>query len=315
MILKFATTVFLVGFVLVNGSTLASYARAEQTTKDYKYYRVDAKVISLDASHSLQSYRSHGGGSGSPGSTLGYLTPVGEVSIALIIESNRFYADVTVHGRDEADAQQQRIELTNLRPTFLSLGTDEKGQTYHLNLTPSVVSVRLKSRSFQKAADDLYHLRFHSSRVVLNDNQYIGRMFASNAEVFSIEVCDIASIEFSLHHLKNAQPWGKLQDGQITLSHPDGTSIDISNVTNGEVDQIVAGGPYVVWVRWREPQQTAAQYRAAMSARREQVASGAVAVPPDTLANIDRELARTPGPWVTSSSVRSIKKSEIVGDE
>ena len=313
MILKVKPVVILGCFVLATVNTLTNYGLAEDSKENHKYYLVDAQVVSLEPSQLIATYRPYGGGSGSPGSTLGYSTPVGEVSIALIVQSDRFYADVTHKkgGKNEDDTLEQRIELTNLRPVFVTLGTDESGRSYHLNLTPTVVSVNLKPMPFQKAANDLYRLRFHSSRIVLNDTQYIGRMMASDAEVFSIEVCDVASLEFSLHHLKNAEPWGRLRDGQITLSHPDGTLIEIGNVTNGGADQLIDGGPFVVWVRWSESQQSCGEYRAGLLALRESVASGDTSATAGTLSMIDSELARKPGPWVISSGARGINKNEI----
>jgi len=318
MILKRTPTIVLECFLLMGMSALANHSFAKQTKEDYKHYYVDTKIISLDSSQSLESYRAYGGGSGGPGSTLGCSTPMEEVSIVLTVESGRFYADVMVLDKnksEEEEGQKQRIELTNLRPTFLSLGTEESGRTYQLNLMPRVVSVRLSPVSFRKAADDLYRIKFRHSRIVLNDKQYIGRMSASDAEVFSIEICDIASLEFSLHPLKNAEPWGRLQNGQITLNHPDGTSIEIGNATNGEGDQLIEGGPYTVWVRWGEPHQSVDEYRAELSAYRESIITGDVTPTAQTLAIIDRELARAPGPWVVSTGARGIRKDEIADSE
>src|SRR5258707_10831467 len=264
--------VYLCGALAITGMN-ASRSFAAQEKDSYSSYHVDASVVSLDAKQSLASYRSGGKGSGTPGAQLGYSTPEVEISIALLLESNHFYADVKTrpHGKVGDDgAKTQRVDLTSLRPSSLDLGTDKNGRVYHLNLTPSVVSVRLKPKSFQEASDELYRLQFHASRIILNDKQYVGRMLASDAQVFRIEMCGVASLEFSLRHLKGAEPWGRLQNGQITLSHPDGTSIEIGNVTNGANDHLVGGGPYTVWVRWKKPQQTIEEYRAALSQYRDQ---------------------------------------------
>jgi hypothetical protein len=199
------------------------------------------------------------------------------------------------------------------------LGTDKDGRVYHLNLTPSVVSVRLKPKSFQEASDELYRLQFHASRIILNDKQYVGRMLASDSQVFRIEMCGVASLEFSLRHLKGAEPWGRLQNGQITLNHPDGTSIEIGNVTNGAGDHLVAGGPYTVWVRWKKPEQTVEEYREALSQYRDQLKSattenGTTDTTAKALAVIEQELAREPGPWVTSCGAFDLPKKEFVRD-
>jgi hypothetical protein len=315
-------TFYWCGWLVIAGTTAGRIFAAEEKDS-YSYYHVDAAVVSLDANQSLASYRSGGKGSGAPGALLGYSTPEGDVSIDLLLESNHFYADVTTrpHGiLGDDKAKKQRVDLTNLRPASVDLGADKEGRVYHVNLTPSVVSVRLKPKSFQEASDDLYRLQFHASRIILNDKTYVGRMLASDSLVFKIEICGVASLEFSLRHLKDAEPWGRLQNGQLTLSHPDGTSIEIGNVTNGSDDRLVEGGPYTVWVRWDKPQQTIEEYRAALSAYRDQLKSGttkngATNTIPEAVAVIDQELARKPGPWVTGCSASDLPKKEFVGDE
>lgn len=311
------------GCVFALVGAMAHQTSAKQEQESYNYYHVDAAVVSLDASQSLASYRSYGSASGSPGAKLGLSTSDAQVDIELSIESDHFYADVAVgrHGKSGEDGtKKERIDLTSLRPTSLDLGSDKEGRVYQLNLTPSVALVQLRAKSFQEAADDLYRLKFHSSRIILNDKQYVGRMLASDAEVFSVELCGVAAVEFSLRHLKGAEPWGKLQNGQITLSHPDGTSIEIGNVGSGADDRLVGGGPYVVWVRWNKPHQTVEEYRTELAAYRDRMKSGAANMSrentnADTLAFIEQELAREPGPWVTACGACDLPKQEIVRDE
>ena len=318
MIRKPAGPIFLGCFALAFLDAMARHSYAEQEKEAYRHYYVEAKVVSLGADQSLTSYRSHGGGSGTPGANLGYYTPESEIRIDLTVESDRFYADVTIRGRGQAanaDVKKRRIDLTDLRPTFLDLGADNDGRNYQLNLTPSIVSKRLKAISFREAADGLYSLHFDSSRIMLNDKLYIGRMLASGAEVFSVHVCGIASIEFSLLHLKGAEPWGQLQDGHITLNHPDGTSIEFGNVTNGEDKRLIGGGPYTVWVRWGKPQQTVEEYRKSLSAYRDRIVSGETKAMAGILAVLENELAREPGAWVISCGACGPQKNDIVRDE
>ena len=299
-------------------ATTATHCVAEpafQTPDEIKTYRVEAALMGLDASQSLDSFRGGGQLWGAPGSTLGTSTPDLDISILVLVESNHLYADVTLTKRETSDADKptkQRFDLTNLRPQVVELGTAKDGKTYHLNLIPSVRTVRLRPKAFSEAADDLYRLQFHSSRVMLNDSKYVGRMLASDAEVFSMDVCDVASVEFSLRHLKDAEPWGRLQDGRITFHHPDGTTIEIDNVTNGSDDRLVGNGPYQVWVRWKKPQITAAEYRAQLNSYRDKIKSGEMPTTAGTLAAIEKELEREPGPWVVSSGARSPSTKDLV---
>ena len=291
---------------------------AQQPPDEIKTYWVDAAMNSFDASQSLDSYRGGGNLGGSPGSNLGTSTPDSDINIQLFVESNRLYADVTIDGRNKPDKnsdKKQRFDLTNLRPQVLDLGAAKDGRTYHLNLIPSVRTVKVQPKSFREAADDLYRLKFHSSRVMLNDKQYVGRMLASDSQLFSMDVCDVASLEFSLRHLKDAKPWGRLQDGRITLRHPDGTTIEIDNVTNGDDDRLIDNGPYLVWVRWQKPQVSGAEYRAQLAAYRDQIKSGEMPTTTGALAAVEKELEREPGPWVISSGAREPSKNELVADE
>jgi hypothetical protein len=210
------TTRYYFFLAIVLGSTSGAIAKPEQET--YRYYYVDADVMSLDAKQSLASYRTDGHVSGGSGATIGCSTPNMEINISLLVESDHFYADVTMKNDKKKDEKKQRVDLTNLRPVSIDVESDKEGRTYHLNLIPTIKTVRLTAKSFQEVADDVYQIKFHSSRVTLNDKQYIGNMLASDADYFSVEICGVASLEFSLRHLKDAKPWGALTDGQITMA-------------------------------------------------------------------------------------------------
>jgi len=308
--------------ILATAYIAANVARGSEEAP-YRYYHVDAAVMSLGADHSLESFRSLGGGSGTPGATLGYSTPNSEITIALLVENGRFVADL--ESRDskksgDAAAKKQRVDLTNLSPTSIDLGKDNDGRVYQLNLVPSVKSVRTSPKPFREIADDLFRLQFHSSRIILNDEKYIGRMLASDAEKFSVEICGVASIEFSLYHLKDSQPWGRLDNGHITIRNPDGTTIEIQNVTNGTDNSLIEDGPYTVWVRWKKPQSSVEEFRAALEAQREELKkaaadAGAGSTVADALATIEKELQREPGPWVMACGACGLANSEIVKDE
>jgi hypothetical protein len=303
--------------------SIAANSADGRDAETYRYYHVDAAVISLAADHSLASYRGHGGGSGTPGATLGYSTPNSDISIELLVENSQFFADVETRDSKqsgEGTPKTQRVDLTELRPTSVDLGADKDGRAYQLNLVPSVKSVRTSPKPFREVADDLYRLQFHSSRIILNDKKYVGRMLASDAEKFSIEICGVANIEFSLHHLKESQPWGRLERGQITISNPDGTTIEIQNVTNGPDNRLIEGGPCTVWVRWNKPQSSVEEYQAMLKTQREELKkaaaeAGAGSTAADALATIENELEREPGPWVVACGACGITKSEIVKDE
>jgi hypothetical protein len=300
---------------------LASSIHAQQTKESLKYYYVDACIVSLDAKQSLASYQDHGRVSGAPGSTIGNSTPTTTIGIELNVESGRFLADVTMTNKQKPEKPtKKRVDLTNLRPTSIEIETGKDGRTYQLNLVPTIKSAQLTPKSFRTATNELYRLQFHSSQVTLNDRQYVGNMLASDADYFNVEICGLASIEFSLKHLKNAKPWGTLSDGQITIANPDGNSIVISNVTNGPGERLVSGGPYTVWVRWNKPQATVEEYRTALKAQREMLAKQILPGASDEtkasiLARIDKELAREPSPWIIGCGAHDVQKKELSPDE
>ncbi len=300
-----------------------------ETPDIVRSYRIEAKVYSLGVKRNLESYRSHGSGWCSPGSTLGYGIPSKDeparININLSQRAGRLLADLITRPKGGSEERKQRVDLTDLRAKSVQLAKDSDGRTYEINLTPTVIETRVRPESFRKAVDDLYQLRFHWSRVMLNDKQYIGRMLASDSEVLSVQICGVADLEFSLHRLKDAKPWGQLQEGRIVFKHPDGTSIEIGNVTNGTDDRLVAGGPFQVWVRWQKASETVEGYRAGLSAIRDKLVSGdKVILPngdtledpntPELLLRIENELAREPGPWVTGCGARGLNSNDLVKD-
>ena len=294
-----------------------SNATEAETPSIFRHYRVDASVYSLDEDRSLDSYQSHGGGSGSVGSTLGYHVPAdrpAEIDIRLERRSGRLIADCIVKPESGESEDRRTFDLTDLRATHVPIAKDTDGRIYELNLTPSVVETRLTAKPFAEATKDLYRLRFRGSRVLLNDQTYIGRMLASNAELITVDICDLANIEFSLHQLKDAQPWGILQDGRIAITHPDGTLVEIMGVSNGSEDRPISGGPFQVWVRWHEPSTTAEAYRKSVADFRDKLAADAANAGFEWQARLDqleKELAREPGPWVIGCSACGLNARDL----
>ncbi|MCA9259195.1 MAG: sigma-70 family RNA polymerase sigma factor [Planctomycetales bacterium] len=132
-----------------------------------------------------------------------------------------------------------------------------------------------------------------------------------------VEQLPLAEIEFSLHRLKDAQPWGVLQDGRIAITHPDGTSIEIFSVANGADERIASGGPYRVWVRWNKPSTTATEFRKSIADFRENLAADARngnAERKARLEQLDKELARDPGPWIVGCSGGDLNPRDVVED-
>jgi hypothetical protein len=106
--------------------------------------------------------------------------------------------------------------------------------------------------------------------------------------------CDIpglARIEFSLLHLKDAEALGTLEDGVVNIIHQE-TAIRISDVRNGTNGQVLAGGPYRVWVRWNRPTKTIEEYRESLkhqiASLKERVQHGELTPPPGSLKRLEQ---------------------------
>ena len=73
---------------------------------------------------------------------------------------------------------------------------------------------------------------------------------------------DIRPVEQpGLFRLRNIEYFRRVRAIEFTISHDDGTSIQISGVTNGVHQQRLVGGPYQVFVRWSEPSTTIEEHK------------------------------------------------------
>lgn len=279
-------------------------------------YWVEAEGYSLGADLALESYKPGsrvGGmvGSGLGIGTLGEDEPV-SVSLRPLLKSGRLLVELTREPKSDGNESTEQHDLTNLQPKTLEVTKDKDGRTYRLTLRPSISVRDLRPKPFAEATERLYNLHFSGSRVVLNDKDYIGRMAASSADFFSIDISGFALVEFSLRRLKDAKPWGTLNGGVLTISNPDeNVFFEIGNVTNGDHEQALDGGPYQVWVRWKPPTTTIEQMRSELESLRQRVEAGEFSGQPGMAARLDTELSREPGPWVVGSSARKASAKDL----
>ena len=151
---------------------------------------------------------------------------------------------------------------------------------------------------------------------MLNDREYIGRMLASDSQLFSMDVCDVASLEFSLRHLKDAKPWGRLQDGRITLRSPrrhyDRNRQRHQRFRRSTCWQWTVSGVGPLGKATAHGRKSIVPSSPPIAIK---VKSGEMPATAGALAAIEKELERKPGPWVISSGAREPSKKEIVADE
>ncbi len=297
-------------------------------TDDYvrRVFLVDVVVCSYVPGEGIEGYDRHGSGMAVAHSSVG-LGSVGlgmkisDVSVSVKInprlEDGRFLVTINFESKNAKRVpgfEKKDLDLTDLKPLAIRLATSEKGRVYQLNLTPSVSVTDNTPRRLDVSKLHFHNWRFPNSPILVNDALYVGRISCSQNSVASVDISGVASVEFSLHQLRNAKLWGVLHNGIVTLTHPDDqTKIQISNVRNGGPHSVdLPGGPYRVWVRWSDPTYTVEQHRQMLVEMRERLVNSDF--PKAHIASLDKQLARDPNPWVSSSGIRGLRKGERVDE-
>ena len=200
-----------------------------------------------------------------------------------------------------------------LNPRSLEIARDENGRVYRLSLVPRMIE-KPKPRQFQASDLQLEYWSFPSSPVIVNDQDYVGRLAMSNGPIAWCDIPGLAKVEFSLLHLKDALALGTLEKGVINIKHEDGTTLRISDVKNGVNGDELGGGPYRVWVRWSKPTQSVAEYRASL---KQHVASlkvrfktGDVSLSPGTIERLEK-LSESDRIGLIGNGVRGVEEGDL----
>jgi hypothetical protein len=261
------------------------------------------------------------GGMTSAQASLSLGVAVGEISAFVSIRprmnEGRFLVEIDMEPAEAKEAlkfEAQTLDMTDVKPTALRLAVDATGRVHQLNLTPSVRVTDHTPRPLDVEKLRLQNWRFPNSPVLVNDATYVGQISCAQSPVAMLGISGVANVEFSLEEITDSKPWGVLQDGIVTITHPEEhTTIQISNVSNGgEHAMTLPGGPYRVWVRWKAPEFTVEEARQKLIEVRDRVvAERGSAV---GLEQLDQQLAREPTPWIYSSGVRGFNPGERVAD-
>jgi hypothetical protein len=263
-----------VAAVTAFGSTLLGQELKSEDAFTHQYW-ADARAFSLRPGEELATYHGRAGGGVGPNGTLGLGVSDHQrrfnISIVAKVKAQRFLTKVTVKPDEEdmrTQAQEVDYDLSDLNPRTLEIARDDDGRVYRFNLVPRIIE-KPKPKQFKASDLQLEYWRFPSSPVILNDQDYIGRLAMSSGPIAWCDIPGLAKVEFSLLHLKDATASGTLKDGVIDIAH-DGTTLRISDVKNGVNTDVLSGGPYRVWVRWTKPTQSVEEYRESM---KKQIAS------------------------------------------
>jgi hypothetical protein len=276
----------------------AGYTSAVAPRPEGRQYYVNATPFSLKPGDELATYHGYGSGGTSPGSTFGFgVNDHGrrfEVLVTGKLSSNRFGAVVKIIPEKEdgrTPAQDKEYDLSDLQPKSVELARDDDGRVYRLNLLPHIQEPP-QPKQFKVRELNLDAWTFPASPVVINDEDYVGELSAGTGPIAEFEVPGLAKVEFSLLHLKNAAPYGTLQNGMVNIIHPNGTTVRISNVKNGTNAEVLGGGPYQVWVRWDKPRETLDEYhktlKAMIAGMKDQAKKGELSLPPGSLERVKK---------------------------
>lgn len=297
-----------------------SIGQAAEDEPALRSYEIRVDLFSIEPGAGIATYQDHGSGAVSGAGTMrmGVLHDARhfDVNVTPLFRKGQLLAKVTVEPA-ASDSMTKMIEkefdLKELQSQTLDLARDSDGRVYRMNLTPHVVT-HPKPTQFRAGDLRLDFLSFPSCPVILNDQEYVGHLAASAASLAYIDILNVGLVEFSLLHLKDSQPWGSLQDGILQIRHENGTTISINGVKNGWHRETLPGGPYTIWVRWKDSTMTEEAYRAGIQNSIKEIKSGIAngdpTIGPDTLKDLER-LTGTEHPRMMTSGLRPVRSDEL----
>lgn len=241
--------------------------RSSAHDQDYsRRYSFEIELYSYNPELGIASYQRIGSGSGIGNASVS-MGGVGKRLFSVVVESafrsGQYVATVRVEPKEDDSvtvATQREFILSNLEPQTLEIARNDDGRVYRLQIIPKIVAPQKPTR-ISVADLKLDQWSFLDSIVLLNDQDYVGRIVARGGPMASIDLAGVAKVDFSLIPFRDAAPDGVLKDGVVTLRRSDGTSIQIANVAIGVPGSQLSVGPYEVFVLWSEPSLTLAQYR------------------------------------------------------
>lgn len=305
--------------VVACGSSLLGQEPKSEDSFTHQYW-ADSRTYSLRPGEEFATYRSSPSGGVGPNGTLslGFNDQHRrfKVSIVAKVKAQRFLAKVTVTPDEEdmrTQSQEVDYDLSDLNPRKLEIARDDDGRVYWFSLVPRIIQ-NPKPQQFKASDLQLEYWRFTSSPVILNDQDYIGRLAMSSNPIAWCDIPGLAKVEFSLLHLKDATASGTLEDGVINIAH-DGTTLRISDVKNGRNADVLSGGPYRVWVRWTKPTQSVEEHHESLKKQiaslKQRINSGDLSLPSKTLEHLET-MSQSGRIGLIGYGMRGVKEGDLV---
>jgi hypothetical protein len=297
-------------------------AGEEREAGGAQFYSIDVALLSFLPGEGLEACRSYGGGAASGNATVGHWVKDGNrnfgVTVECIMTSHRFWATVRIEPSESDESTEARVhelDLSGFEPQAIDMAKDGDGRVYRLNLMPSV-QIAAAPKRFRSQDLRLEDWSFPNCPIILNDERYLGRISCSHGELAWLDIPGTALVEFSLIRFADAQPWGVLHDGVVDISNPDGTSLNIGEVANGIPREVLKGGPYQVWVRWKKPTHSLKEHQELVKQQvaniRNQINAGDLKSP--ATVELLEKMAGSEGIWLMSNGVRALRPEEKVSD-
>jgi hypothetical protein len=243
---------------LVVTTTALSRVTADDEPARRSYF-LRTELVSIQPEVGISSYRIHEDAGVGGFGTLDLDVSDGDREFTILLtprmEKGRYLATLVVQpGMTDSltPPVDRELDLSELQAQTVELVRNEDGRVYRLNLLPQVEEYP-QPVEFRVARLHMEHWAFPSCPIIVNDHHYAGSLSLSGNSLGWIDISNVGLIEFSLLHLKDAQPWGTLDNGHLRIQHENGTTISMSGVENGWPERrTLPGGPYTVWVRWKE---------------------------------------------------------------
>lgn len=248
------------GFILVSSFLTLPVQASEYISRAY---HLSINLFSFEPDNPIDSYHWQGNGSCGSGGSVG-LSCSDEiryfhVTISGNQKDKRFFANVTIEP-DVSDTLTEldsfEVDLSDLKARSFELAKNKDGRIYVLNLTPKVEVVDNTPKRVDIATLQLDRWDLCQSMVIIDDQYYVGRHGCAGASLAYISVQGLGKVEFALKPFRNAKPLGTLEEGVVHIEFEDGKTIDIYSVKNGAYSTELPGGPYQVWVRQQQTEES-----------------------------------------------------------
>src|SRR5262245_19607752 len=179
-------------------------AKPAETTS--RRYAAELKVFSFRPGEESATYVLYGGGSVGPNgaTTLGISHQQRHFSVRLAarLKSQRFLATVAVKPVKEdtgTKAQEIAYDLSDLAPRSLEIARDADGRVYMVSIL-TTIHEKPAPALFNVADLRLEYWTFPSCPVVLNDQDYIGRLGMGSGPLAYFDIPGLAKVEIGRAH-------------------------------------------------------------------------------------------------------------------